>query len=113
MSRNNVQNNNDTHIPSNNNPPNEQNIARYPAYMEAKIERRVNEIWECEREGTIQSSLYTHHSRDRTVSQSSEVPSAQNKSHERRPSTHGGTYNLKRRGYTETPKRTSRYEGND
>ncbi|GAA0155524.1 hypothetical protein LIER_13233 [Lithospermum erythrorhizon] len=27
--------------------------------------------------------------------------------------THGGTCNSKRRGYTEAPKRTSRYEGND
>ncbi|GAA0168410.1 hypothetical protein LIER_23134 [Lithospermum erythrorhizon] len=85
MSGNNVENNNETHIPSLNNQPDEQDIPQYPTDIETEIQRRVNERWERERENTIQSSHYTHYSRDRVVSESNEAPSAQNNPHERRP----------------------------
>ncbi|GAA0161698.1 hypothetical protein LIER_17952 [Lithospermum erythrorhizon] len=85
ISGNNVQNNNETRIRSLNNPPDEQNSRQYLSDIEAKILRRANERWEREREKTIQSSRYTHYSKDRAVSESSDTPRPQNYPHERRP----------------------------
>ncbi|GAA0153674.1 hypothetical protein LIER_11852 [Lithospermum erythrorhizon] len=84
MSGNNVQVNNETHIPSLSNLPNEQNIPQYPPDVKTEIQRRVNERWERKRERTIQSSRYTHHSRDRNMSENSEAHSAQHNPQERR-----------------------------
>ncbi|GAA0169259.1 hypothetical protein LIER_23785 [Lithospermum erythrorhizon] len=84
MTGNKVQVNNETHIPSLNNLPDEQNIPQYLPDVEVEIQRRVNQRWECERERTIESSRYTHHSRDMNMSENSEAHSAQHNWQERR-----------------------------
>ncbi|GAA0154202.1 hypothetical protein LIER_12256 [Lithospermum erythrorhizon] len=85
MSGNNVKVNNETYIPSQNNPPNEQNSPQYPADMEAEIQRRVNEELVRERERTNQSFLYTHFSMEGVGYEGSEAHSAHNNPHDRCP----------------------------
>ncbi|GAA0170976.1 hypothetical protein LIER_25122 [Lithospermum erythrorhizon] len=106
MSGDNVHHNNDTHIPSQNNPQNEQNQPQYPMDIEVEIQRRVNDTLEHEREKTIQSSRYTHYSRDRAMSESSEAPSAQDNPRERCSGYPLRYMQLRALRHTTTPKRT-------
>ncbi|GAA0185485.1 hypothetical protein LIER_32773 [Lithospermum erythrorhizon] len=93
MSTNNIHHTNEAHIPSQNNPPNEQHAPQYLADIEAEIQQSVNDALESEREKTVQSSSYTHYSRHRARSESIEAPSANDNMCERcrttmEPATH-------------------------
>ncbi|GAA0164283.1 hypothetical protein LIER_19959 [Lithospermum erythrorhizon] len=83
MSGNNIHNN-ETHIPSQNNLPNEQNRPQYLADVEAEIRRRVNEELARALERTNQSCRYTHFSREGSEYEGSEAYSAQNNLPKRR-----------------------------
>ncbi|GAA0152325.1 hypothetical protein LIER_10836 [Lithospermum erythrorhizon] len=88
MSGNNLQVKNETHIPSQDNLPNEQNKPQYPADVEAEIHQRVNEELPRERGMANKSSHYTHFSREEAEYEGSEAHSAQNNPHERCPTVH-------------------------
>ncbi|GAA0174226.1 hypothetical protein LIER_27665 [Lithospermum erythrorhizon] len=84
MSGNNLHTTNDTHVPLQNNWLNQQQRPQNLADIEAEIQRRVNEALERERDKTTQSFRYTHHSRGKATSESSEAPNSHRNQEERR-----------------------------